>query len=93
MIISRLYYIANQKHVLPSVHYSDVNMNICISAELTMFESWILVHHKDVLRGTPLNICLGVHKQCGLYGPHCKHNKNIKVIIHAVKHVVYKIYI
>ena len=33
MIVSRLYYIAIQKHVLSSVHYSDVNMNICISTE------------------------------------------------------------
>ena len=33
MIVSRLYYIATQKHVLPSVHYSDVNMNIYISTE------------------------------------------------------------
>ena len=33
MIVSRLYYIAIQKHVLPSVHYSDVNINICISTE------------------------------------------------------------
>ena len=33
MIVSRLYHIAIQKHVLPSVHYSDVNMNICISTE------------------------------------------------------------
>ena len=33
MIVSKFYYIAIQKHVLPSVHYSDVNMNICISTE------------------------------------------------------------
>ena len=39
MIVSRLDYIAIQKHVLPSVHYSDVNINICISTVLTMFES------------------------------------------------------
>ena len=39
MIASRLCYIAIHEHVLPSVHYSDVNMNICISMEETMFES------------------------------------------------------
>ena len=33
MIVSRLCYIAILKHVLPSVHYNDVNMNICISME------------------------------------------------------------
>ena len=33
MLVSRLYYIAINKHVLSSVHYSDVNMNICISTE------------------------------------------------------------
>ena len=33
MMISRLCYIANLKHVLPSVHCNDVNMNICISME------------------------------------------------------------
>ena len=33
MVVSRLYYSAIQKHVLPSVHYSDVNMNICIIPE------------------------------------------------------------
>ena len=32
-LVSRLYYIAIQKYVLPIVHYSDVNMNICISTE------------------------------------------------------------
>ena len=37
MIVSRLYYIAIQKYVLPSVHYSDVNMNICICAEEMIF--------------------------------------------------------
>ena len=30
MIVARLCYIANLKHVLPSVHYNDVNMNICM---------------------------------------------------------------
>ena len=33
MIVSRLCYIATLKHVLPSVHFNDVNMNICISME------------------------------------------------------------
>ena len=33
MIVSKVYYIAIQKHLLPSVHHSDVNMNICISTE------------------------------------------------------------
>ena len=33
MIVSKVYYIAIQKHLLPSVHYSDVNVNICISTE------------------------------------------------------------
>ena len=33
MPVSRLHYIAIKTHVLPSVHYSDVNMNICISTE------------------------------------------------------------
>ena len=33
MIVSKFYYIVIQKHVLPSVHYTDVNMNICISTE------------------------------------------------------------
>ena len=33
MIVSRLYYISIQKYVMPSVHYSDVNMNICIYTE------------------------------------------------------------
>ena len=42
MIVSKVYQIAIQKHLLPSVHYSDVNVNICISTESTMFESWIL---------------------------------------------------
>ena len=36
MIVSKFYYIAIQKHILPSVHYSDVNMNICISTESTI---------------------------------------------------------
>ena len=33
MIVSRLCYIAILKHVLPSVHYNDVNMIFCISME------------------------------------------------------------
>ena len=33
MIVSRLCYIAILKHVLLSVHYNDVDMNICISME------------------------------------------------------------
>ena len=33
MIVSRLCYIAILKHVLLSVHYSDVDMNICVSME------------------------------------------------------------
>ena len=33
MKVSRLCYIAILKHVLRSVHYNDVNMNICISME------------------------------------------------------------
>ena len=38
MIVSKVYYIAIQKHILPSVHYSDVNVNICISTELDKLE-------------------------------------------------------
>ena len=33
MIVAKLCYIAILKHVLPSVQYNDVNMNICISME------------------------------------------------------------
>ena len=32
-IVSRLYHIAIMNRVLPSVHYNDVNMNICIFME------------------------------------------------------------
>ena len=42
MIVSRPCYIAILKHVFPSIHYNDANMNICIFMEYTMFESWIL---------------------------------------------------
>ena len=33
MIACRLFYIAIQKDVLPSVHYNDAHMNICIFME------------------------------------------------------------
>ena len=41
IIVSRLYHIAILNHVLPSVHYNHVNMNLCIFME-TMIEYWIL---------------------------------------------------
>ena len=41
-VTSQAYWYCHSKHILPSAHYSDVNMNICISTEYAMFklESW-----------------------------------------------------